>query len=130
MVLGRSNSAKAKVYLVTILGKPNLDVMKETLMTKLLINDEKRVYVVKVYREGGYARIYVRTEVILCAGSINSPHLLMLSGIGPIKNIWKNLKSAILSAITCKIISTHLVLQLKLLPKTKYSLRRMHFTIT
>ncbi|XKL64716.1 hypothetical protein PGB90_004802 [Kerria lacca] len=77
----RENTAKA--YLVPIKNRNNLHIMKETLVTKLLINDEKRIYGVEVYKNGNYKNIFCKKEVILSAGSAGSPQIMMLSGIGP-----------------------------------------------
>ncbi|RXG61116.1 Versicolorin B synthase, partial [Armadillidium vulgare] len=43
----------------------------------------KRAYGVKVFRYGKVIHINARKEVILSAGAVNSPQILMLSGIGP-----------------------------------------------
>lgn len=56
----------------------NLQVLTGTLATALVI-EAGRVTGVDTDR----GRITVRREVILCAGAINTPQLLMLSGIGP-----------------------------------------------
>jgi choline dehydrogenase len=45
--------------------------------------DGTRAVGIEVARQGGTMAITARREVILCAGAIRSPHLLMLSGIGP-----------------------------------------------
>jgi choline oxidase len=56
----------------------NLEVRTETLATRLIIEQQR---VVGVETDRGPLR--ANAEVILCAGSINSPQLLMLSGVGP-----------------------------------------------
>ena len=51
---------------------------------KLLIDaDTKHTYGVKFWREGKIYSVYTTKEVILSAGALNSPQLLMLSGLGP-----------------------------------------------
>ncbi|XP_065221634.1 glucose dehydrogenase [FAD, quinone]-like [Planococcus citri] len=77
----RQNTAKA--YLAPIKDRKNLSVMKETLVTKVLIDNNKKVYGVEVFRNNVHAKIIAKKEVILTAGALNSPQLLMLSGIGP-----------------------------------------------
>lgn len=77
----RWNTAKA--YLVPIQNKRNLFLMKETLVIKILIDKHKNAYGVEVFNNGRYKKIFCKKEVILSAGTINSPQLLMLSGIGP-----------------------------------------------
>lgn len=57
-------------------------------MTKILIDRRsKRVTGVEYFKDGEYKRIGVRKEVILSAGAIQSPQILMLSGIGPKKHL-------------------------------------------
>ena len=51
--------------------------------TKILIDSEQRAYGVQFQRKKKVYEIYARKEVILSAGSINSPQLLMISGVGP-----------------------------------------------
>lgn len=73
----------AKGYLQSARFRPNLIVMKGTRVTKILIDDKKRAYGVRVYKNGEYKDIFSKKEVIVSGGAINSPQLLMLSGIGP-----------------------------------------------
>jgi choline oxidase len=60
----------------------NLDVMTETLVHRIVF-DGKRAVAVETNR----GRISANIEIILCAGSINTPHLLMLSGVGPVEQL-------------------------------------------
>lgn len=54
------------------------------MVTKILIDPEtKTAYGVEFQRNKRKYRVLARKEVIVSAGAINSPHLLMLSGIGP-----------------------------------------------
>lgn len=62
--------------------KPNLDIVIETFVTKVEIKD-KTAQGVYYIRNGRRSYVAARKEVILSAGAINSPQLLMLSGIGP-----------------------------------------------
>lgn len=78
---GRRHSTAA-AFLKPILNRPNLTVQTEAEVTKLLF-DGKRIDRV-VYRfKGQDWKVKVNKEVILSGGAINSPHLLMVSGIGP-----------------------------------------------
>ncbi|XP_055912549.1 glucose dehydrogenase [FAD, quinone]-like [Eupeodes corollae] len=76
-------------YLYPIKGKrPNLHVKKRALVTKILINPQtKAAYGVVVKTDGHYHKVLARKEVIVTAGAINSPQLLMLSGVGPAKHL-------------------------------------------
>lgn len=43
-----------------------------------------------MYKNGSVGSIGVRKEVILCAGTINTPQLLLISGVGPISELEKH----------------------------------------
>ena len=72
---GRRLSA-ARAYLHPALRRPNLDVRTRTLVERVVFEGTRAVGVV-----AGGETIPAR-EVILCGGSINSPQLLQLSGVG------------------------------------------------
>lgn len=76
-------------YLYPIKGqRPNLHVKKNALVTKILINSEtKAAYGVLGEVAGNSFKVLARREVIVSAGAINSPQLLMLSGVGPAKHL-------------------------------------------
>ncbi|XP_060834882.1 glucose dehydrogenase [FAD, quinone]-like [Rhopalosiphum padi] len=62
----------------------NLHVKKLSTVTRILIDREtKNAIGVEFVSKGKKYRVFVRKEVIVSGGSINSPQLLMLSGIGP-----------------------------------------------
>lgn len=88
MKYGRRMSA-AKAYLASIKERDNLLVMKKAVATKLLIDEERRVYGVEVYVNGKFVNLLSKKEVIVSAGSIGSPQLLLLSGIGPREDLEK-----------------------------------------
>ena len=68
-------------YLKPARKRPNLKVITNAL-TRRIIFDGKRAAAVE-YRHGGKVRVsHADAEVILCAGAINSPQILMLSGVG------------------------------------------------
>ncbi|MEL6793724.1 MAG: choline dehydrogenase, partial [Pseudomonadota bacterium] len=77
---GRRWSA-ANAYLKPALKRPNLDMVK--CFARKIVIDEGRAVGVEVERGGRIEVIRARREVILAASSINSPKLLMLSGVGP-----------------------------------------------
>lgn len=72
----------AKAFLRPARKRKNLDVVTFAHVTKIIIK-EKRAVGVKFKRFQKWAKVYAKREVIISAGSINSPKLLMLSGIGP-----------------------------------------------
>ena len=86
---GRRHSA-AKSYLMPVRDRPNLYISKHTYVSKILINPvTKLAYGVQFYKNYKLYTIYARKEILLSAGSLNSPQLLMLSGIGPKKHLTK-----------------------------------------
>ncbi|CAH1646444.1 unnamed protein product [Spodoptera littoralis] len=78
----RQNTANA--FLSPIKNRKNLHVLKNTLVRKILVNKNKRAIGIEARHPGGQIiKLNARNEVILSAGAINTPQLLMLSGIGP-----------------------------------------------
>lgn len=77
---GRRWSA-ANAYLKPALKRANLDLIK--CLARRVVIDEGRATGVEIERGGSIEIIKARREVILAASSINTPKLLMLSGIGP-----------------------------------------------
>jgi choline dehydrogenase-like flavoprotein len=75
----------AKAFLNPLKFRENLHVAKYAHVNRILINDQtKTAHSIEVRRKDGeILTIKFRNEVILSAGSINSPQILMLSGIGP-----------------------------------------------
>jgi choline dehydrogenase len=77
---GRRSSA-ASAYLAPVRRRPNLTVVTGALVTRILIENGRAIgvsYALKGRQESAHADC----EVIICAGAIASPQLLMLSGIG------------------------------------------------
>jgi choline dehydrogenase len=75
-------ASPADAYLRPILDRPNLTVMTGCLVTGLRL-DRGRCTGVRYLRDGQPAEARCAGEVIVAAGAIGSPQLLMLSGIGP-----------------------------------------------
>ena len=71
----------AHAYLLPVLSRPNLTVLTHAQVSKVLLKD-KQAYGVDVHVKGKKRTITANNEVILSGGSIASPQLLMLSGIG------------------------------------------------
>lgn len=72
----------AKAYLTPNLGRPNLQVMTDAQVTRVLMQG-KRATGVELRQGGQLRQLLASREVILSAGAFGSPQLLMLSGIGP-----------------------------------------------
>jgi choline dehydrogenase len=78
---GRRCSA-AVAYLDPARSRPNLRIATNALVERVVIDGERAVAV--EYRRNGKRHVArCDGEVMLCAGAVNSPQLLMLSGIGP-----------------------------------------------
>lgn len=69
-------------YLHPALQRSNLTAITQAHATELIIENARCVGV-KYMHEGAVHEVRANKEVILSGGSFNSPHLLMLSGIGP-----------------------------------------------
>ena len=75
----RMNTSRA--YLQPVRERDNLDIQTDCFVTR--INFEGRRAVAVEYQQGGRSRIArASQEIILCAGAVGSPRLLMLSGVG------------------------------------------------
>lgn len=78
---GRRWSA-ADAYLRPALTRPNLTVCTDALVTGVLVEGGRAVGV-RYRHEGTEHSDLAQCEVIMAGGAVGSPHLLMLSGIGP-----------------------------------------------
>ena len=72
----------ARAFLDPAKRRSNLTVLTGAHATEILF-DGKRVSGVAFRRNGQDMRVTAEREVVLCGGAVNSPQLLMLSGIGP-----------------------------------------------
>lgn len=91
IVKGGMRQSTAKSFLIPAKDRPNLDVIKHGLATQILFteDEEPQATGVKLFIGGKKFVAKATKEVILSAGAIGSPHLLMLSGIGPVKSLRK-----------------------------------------
>ena len=78
---GERHSA-AKAYITPHLSRTNLVVKTNTATAKILF-EGKRAVGVNIVEDGQTRALRARKEVILSAGAFGSPHLLMVSGVGP-----------------------------------------------
>ena len=112
---GRRCSA-AVAYLRPALARPNLTVSTHSLVEKVILDGDQATGI--RYRRKGQIRTATAGKIILSGGAINSPQLLMLSGIGPVDQlrsvgieahhdlagVGKNLQDHL---DVCTLISTH-----------------------
>lgn len=75
----------ARAFLRPARDRPNLHILLNSTVTKVLINPgTKTASGVEVIDVDGFTRkIISKKEVIVCGGAVNSPQILLLSGIGP-----------------------------------------------
>lgn len=74
----------AKAYLIPAKDRKNLHIIKHAHVTRIIIDDYNRATGVEfVYKNVHKMQAFATHEVVLSAGAINTPQLLMLSGIGP-----------------------------------------------
>ncbi|WP_193044718.1 GMC family oxidoreductase [Mycolicibacterium baixiangningiae] len=78
---GRRQSA-ADAYLIPALDRPNLDVITDAVVHRLAILSGRCVGV-EIHDASSVTSVRYGNEVVLAAGAIRSPQLLMVSGIGP-----------------------------------------------
>ncbi|MBW0019119.1 MAG: GMC family oxidoreductase N-terminal domain-containing protein [Mycobacterium sp.] len=71
----------ADAYLQPVMNRKNLDVLTGAHVTRVVI-ERTRAVGVEYQRDGQTHVAHARREVVLCGGAINSPQLLMLSGVG------------------------------------------------
>ena len=82
---GRRWSA-AQAYLREAESRPNLDIVTDALVTRILL-EGRRAVGVELRRRGVRQTLRAAAEVIVSGSAINSPQLLMLSGIGPAEEL-------------------------------------------
>ncbi|WP_417209561.1 GMC family oxidoreductase [Antarctobacter sp.] len=78
---GGARLSAARAFLHPVESRPNLERLTGTAVRRIVVEDG-RATGVEVARGGEFLRLNVRQEIVLSAGTINSPQILMLSGIG------------------------------------------------
>lgn len=90
-------SSTAISYLAPAKNRKNFHVIKHAYATKILLNEENEAYGVEFTYKGKHQmKALCKKEVIVSAGTLLSPPLLMRSGIGPKKHLKKR-------KIPCKV---------------------------
>ncbi|HEX3242478.1 MAG TPA: GMC family oxidoreductase N-terminal domain-containing protein [Solirubrobacterales bacterium] len=83
---GGMRGSASVAYLHPAMERPNLTVLPNTLVHRVLF-DGARAVGVAASQLGEVTEHRAEREVILCGGSYNSPQLLMLSGVGPAEHL-------------------------------------------
>ena len=79
--------SSAVAYLNPAKHRPNLTVQTGALASRVTFDAARRANGVDYLHDGKPTHAHAAREVILCGGAINSPQLLMLSGIGPAEHL-------------------------------------------
>lgn len=86
-----SRCSTSKAFLRPIRLRKNLHISMHSQVTKVLFDtmreDEPVAVGIQFVRQGRMHTVRARKEVILSSGAIGSPHLLMLSGVGPAEHL-------------------------------------------
>lgn len=83
---GRRHSCAA-AFLKPVMKRSNLSILTGSQASQILIEDNKAVGVAYLNEALETQKVYAKKEVIVSAGSFQSPQLLMLSGIGDTKTL-------------------------------------------
>ena len=83
---GERWSAK-KAFLDPAKDRKNLTIMTGANVIKILFLDKKAQGVLIKTQKNKHIKIFARKEIILSAGTIGTPHILLLSGIGPVEHL-------------------------------------------
>ncbi|KAJ8717001.1 hypothetical protein PYW08_005400 [Mythimna loreyi] len=101
----------AQSFLSPIKNRRNLFVLKNTLVSKILFDDDKNAIGVEVILANNKTASYkARKEVIVSAGTINTPQLLMLSGVGPKEHLLSHNITVISDLPVGQALQDHVVL--------------------
>ncbi|KIJ46345.1 GMC oxidoreductase [Sphaerobolus stellatus SS14] len=94
---GRRVSAEAAYLTPDVLNRPNLKVAIFSPVSKIIFDTSKNPvkavgveFTSGLKNDGKRYRVRVKKEVILAAGAIHSPHILLLSGVGPKEDLHKH----------------------------------------
>jgi choline dehydrogenase len=79
---GRFRGSTARTFLAEARSRGNLRIVTKAVATRLLL-DGRRCTGVAFRRNGGDHRVSAAREVVVSGGTVNSPHMLQISGIGP-----------------------------------------------
>ncbi len=82
----RGRASVAATFLRPAMDRPNLKVLTRAHVTRLLIRDGRATGVAFVHM-GHSQQAQAGAEIVLCGGSLNTPQILMLSGIGPARHL-------------------------------------------
>jgi choline dehydrogenase-like flavoprotein len=78
-----ARASTARAFLDPARNRPNLTIVTDALTERIDLDGKRATGIVVRRKDGGPATLKARREVIISGGAINSPQILLLSGIGP-----------------------------------------------
>lgn len=82
--LGHRRVSAAQAWLTAaVRTRPGFALADRTLVHRLCFDARRRVVAVEAQRAGGPVQRIACQRVVLCAGAIHTPHILLRSGVGP-----------------------------------------------
>lgn len=80
-----------RAYIRPVQKRPNLHILLNTTVARVLVHPQtKSTHGVEIIDEFGHPmKIFSKKEVIVAGGTVNSPQILLLSGIGPKEDLVK-----------------------------------------
>jgi choline dehydrogenase len=81
-IVAQQRQSASDAYLLPALRRPNLHLLTDALVHRVILDRRRRATGIQ-YSHGPTLGSATAREIILCAGAVGSPQLLMLSGIGP-----------------------------------------------
>ena len=79
---GARRCSAAKAYLHPAKDRPNLTIVSHASVDRIMFTN-RRATAIDVVVKGQKETFVARKEIILCAGALNSPQILLRSGVGP-----------------------------------------------
>jgi len=77
-----ARAATSRTFLEPVLSRPNLTLKTRVLITRVIV-ENGRATGVEYLDKGVLTRVHAASEVVMAAGAIGTPQILMLSGLGP-----------------------------------------------
>jgi choline dehydrogenase-like flavoprotein len=81
MQKGGERMSAAKAYLTPALNRPNLQVLTDATVARVTF-EGRRATGIELVQGGSTRTLQARREVLLCAGALQSPQILLRSGVG------------------------------------------------
>lgn len=77
----------ARGYLDPVKSRSNLSIITDVSVQRIVLEGQQAKGVVYKDKRGNETTVLAKTETLLCGGAVGTPHLLMLSGIGPAEHL-------------------------------------------